>query len=944
MTTEPEVADISIAAEEQSESEAQSEAEEHSSEVSSDPDEDWKDRLRECLDAVVSAGQITSFQRYTNFTNPGLKIEGHPVIPLPLTEPIAQTIKSACRQAPFGRGDETLVDTSVRNTWELDHTQFSTANPAWTTFFNNVLTVTAKDIGLEQIRAKPHKLLLYEPGSFFRKHKDSEKEAGMVGTLVICLPSEHQGADVHVSFGSEKRVLRTAPASAFDLTALAWYSDVTHEVKQLTSGYRLVLTYKLFQSGAAGNSATAVLAQQQLLGTLLRNWRTKHDETREVFYRLDHKYTKSSVSLSNMKGRDRAVCQALADVGSQAGFFLLFGHVTHSRDSGDWDAAFTELNEVYSPDGKLVSFTCDIEQDDIMGANWNWQNYDSQSEGDFTGNESMPATLRYHDTVAILFRKEDLWLRFMVLGMNRDSDFSVPINMIDMVHKDLLKNPNSPVSRAAAKVSMDHALQYKFEWGPRTVGIFMKWTLAFRYHDLLPKVIQFARGRESTMSPVGREISNHLQRNYAIKEDIVDWDKWLDLLAQGAEGGEAELIFQRFQSSLTTKELRDSFINWRQTTVERKLNSGCEWKLEDHDLIMRSLYERVQDTGWTMERLLPSVASNGNREIIFAVLHTIYMVKDRRFPGRASEMYKCIFRHSDSKLILRARHLRKIDQSSEGIMETVKTFFRMLDEGHEVGVGKETIKILDEACASLVTTFNSWLANASSLPFIRQVLLPLALRLRRHDIEPISSVREFYEICLQEIQEKLLPPKPRTISNDWKHKPRKCQSSVPQLRGPCEDCQALNVFMKSADRETWHFIANQARRRHVLFDLPADLFHTTTQYTKPQTLVVTKLGTEYDRTVGRYQKVVADIREMLEPLQSPCLEELLGEEKYSVLVKLEEAPPRRNVEDDPVGESGSNRGLTPTSGNAAAMRRGAGDDAAQSAAKRPRRRRTRGSG
>lgn len=95
------------------------------------------------------------------------------------------------------------------------------------------------------VRAEPYKLLLYEEGSFFKRHKNSEKAPGMVGTLVICLPPKHEGGDVHLSHTGKTCVFTTSKSSTFDLTALAWYSDVAHEIKEITSGYRLVLTYKI---------------------------------------------------------------------------------------------------------------------------------------------------------------------------------------------------------------------------------------------------------------------------------------------------------------------------------------------------------------------------------------------------------------------------------------------------------------------------------------------------------------------------------------------------------------------------------------------------------------------------------------------------------------------------------------------------------------------------
>ena len=42
------------------------------------------------------------------------------------------------------------------------------------------------------VDARLYKLLLYEPGSHFKPHRDSEKAAGMFATLTIMLPSSYQ--------------------------------------------------------------------------------------------------------------------------------------------------------------------------------------------------------------------------------------------------------------------------------------------------------------------------------------------------------------------------------------------------------------------------------------------------------------------------------------------------------------------------------------------------------------------------------------------------------------------------------------------------------------------------------------------------------------------------------------------------------------------------------
>ena len=91
------------------------------------------------------------------------------MIGLPLSEPEAKLIEAAAIQAPFGRGTETVVDTTVRDTFEINPDRFSFRNPAWAEFMQQVMKTVAKGLGFPPTRPLPraelYKLLLYKTGS-----------------------------------------------------------------------------------------------------------------------------------------------------------------------------------------------------------------------------------------------------------------------------------------------------------------------------------------------------------------------------------------------------------------------------------------------------------------------------------------------------------------------------------------------------------------------------------------------------------------------------------------------------------------------------------------------------------------------------------------------------------------------------------------------------------
>jgi len=63
--------------------------------------------------------------------------------------------------------------------------------------------------------------------------------------MIIVLPSEFKGGGVRASHGGANLTLGPAEGSLYETTLLAWYADISCDVDDLTSGYRLALVYDL---------------------------------------------------------------------------------------------------------------------------------------------------------------------------------------------------------------------------------------------------------------------------------------------------------------------------------------------------------------------------------------------------------------------------------------------------------------------------------------------------------------------------------------------------------------------------------------------------------------------------------------------------------------------------------------------------------------------------
>jgi len=159
---------------------------------------------------------------------PGLEVKGLGPVGLPLTVTQAKELKRYCVQAPYGKGEATIVDTRVRRVWRMTPRRFALTNPAWKKFLGSAVARVEAELGLEgrKLVAHLYDLLLYEKGSFFLPHRDGEKLERMVGTLVIVLPSVHEGGELVVRHeGKKQRVDFSGPESRHQIQFAVFYAD-----------------------------------------------------------------------------------------------------------------------------------------------------------------------------------------------------------------------------------------------------------------------------------------------------------------------------------------------------------------------------------------------------------------------------------------------------------------------------------------------------------------------------------------------------------------------------------------------------------------------------------------------------------------------------------------------------------------------------------------------
>ncbi|MGE5192760.1 MAG: 2OG-Fe(II) oxygenase [Deltaproteobacteria bacterium] len=307
--------------------------------------------------------------------DPGLDVAGVGAVGLPLTPAAAKRLKSVCKQAPYGQGTRTLVDTRVRNAYELGPTRFSLTSPHWDEAIREALASVAEQLGLpaDQLQARLYKLLFYQPGGFFKPHRDSEKNDRMVGSLIVALPTHfdggsltvrHQGISQHVDF--KEAAAGRAPSYA------AFYADCEHEVAHVSYGNRLCLAYNLVLRAPARKKQPSPSIRNggpvKTLADSISSWVAK-EKAEPLVFALDHHYTQRGLSRDLLKGNDRAMSDLVVAAAEQAGcrayFCQVERHVCQDACSGDWDDRWRYSTAV--PDRLELG---DIYLDDLAGTDW----------------------------------------------------------------------------------------------------------------------------------------------------------------------------------------------------------------------------------------------------------------------------------------------------------------------------------------------------------------------------------------------------------------------------------------------------------------------------------------------------------------------------------------------------------------------------------------------
>lgn len=159
-----------------------------------------------------------------------------------------------CEPASFGRGQEDVMDPEYRKAGKLEPSQFATSFHFMDFGLHEIIeNILAPPLDMERkvasrrIEAELYKLNVYSgPSGLFQKHVDTPRSKSQIGSLVVCLPSAFKAGNLIVRHNGKEVDFDWEHQSADVIQWAAFYSDCEHEIKTVTEGDRVTLTYNLY--------------------------------------------------------------------------------------------------------------------------------------------------------------------------------------------------------------------------------------------------------------------------------------------------------------------------------------------------------------------------------------------------------------------------------------------------------------------------------------------------------------------------------------------------------------------------------------------------------------------------------------------------------------------------------------------------------------------------
>lgn len=305
---------------------------------------------------------------------PRMEVAGVGTLSFPVPETQVRQLIAQASRAPFGRGEQTILDESVRRVWQVPPAVVRLGGKSWDKTFARILAAVADGLGCAEIgvTTELYKLLVYDKGGFFAAHRDTEKTPGMFGTMIVVLPCEHTGGELLVRHAGREVSLDLSGAETSELRVAAFYADCEHEVRLVTSGHRVCLVYNLLQPRAGKGSrplaAPANHGEIEKATIMLREAFAGKGAPAKLAWLFQHEYSPAGLSFAGLKGEDATLAKTLRRAAEAAGCAVHLG-IVHIEETGPAEPDYSDYQGGWYDEGPDEEDT-PFEAVEVSESNW----------------------------------------------------------------------------------------------------------------------------------------------------------------------------------------------------------------------------------------------------------------------------------------------------------------------------------------------------------------------------------------------------------------------------------------------------------------------------------------------------------------------------------------------------------------------------------------------
>jgi hypothetical protein len=741
---------------------------------------------------------------------PKVEVKGTGILSFPLQSDQANKLINKASQAPFGRGEKTIVDTSVRKVWQISPDDVALSGASWALHFQEILSKVKTGLGCQDIsvRAELYKMLVYTKGGFFLSHRDTEKEEGMFGTLVIVLPSIHSGGELIIRHAGKEVSIDFSQLEVSEIGFAAFYADCEHEVQPIIEGNRVCLIYNLIRDKNNSKEVESLKPPMYELeidqmSDLIEKGFSEDEAPEKIVWLLEHQYTQAELSFQGLKNGDLAISNVLKQAADKASSVIHLG-IVHIEESGsaepdydpyynkrkwgracdDYDSGF-EVIEVFdreqyidswiNPQGAKTDFgKMPFEDGELLPENGlEDEEPDEQRLLGSTGNEGASFERSYHRAALVIWRKDKYVDVLLKSGV--ENAIAYLKKYIDSCDKEFR---NQAIHMASQIIDVfENGLDNRNLWRNYGKG-------STRSKDMLQLLLKL--------------------------HDIPMIDSFISrVVVFQYDGAENEPLIQ-------------ALYLLEEKSIKSLLGVLLEKRLPVHPLMCIKLINQL---------ILDSKLSN--ETLCNLANQAVLLIPDlEKRPANWN-----IFRRRQDE------NGRDGDYYVQLMCELWNALASLKMEREIELISAEFIK--NEALFQPRDVIVPALAAISKTLYNKQSQMAVYMNLWEYVSKSLLSSSEF-------------PPE---LPKNWKQDVK--------IKCTCEDCKELQDFANDPVLKTYHFRVKKERRQHlhgIINDQNLDITHITERSGSPQTLVCTKTRDSFKRKCGEYALDIAAAKEHLKSI------------------------------------------------------------------------------